>query len=82
MNERTEAILETAKPFAAGIAGAAVSLGLMALLGIAWFCILLLTGIFGYFIHAIYRENLERIQTLRRIRNDRLIDTIKTSDQA
>lgn len=81
MNERTEAILETAKPFVFGLGGALATLALIHFLGIEWFCALLLIGVFGYLVKMLYRENLERIRTLRRIRNDRLIDTIKTSDQ-
>jgi hypothetical protein len=81
MKERTEAILETAKPIAAGLIGSTASLTLIHFLGLEWFCILVLTGMLGYFIYTIYRENLERIQTQRQHRNDQLIETIKTSDQ-
>lgn len=78
MNERTEAMLETAKPFVAGLLGAVVVLTLIHFVGLEWVCIGAMLSMFSYLVYSVYKDNLERIQTLKRIRNEKLIDSLKS----
>lgn len=81
MKARTQAMLETAQFCGAGLLGGAGAATMIYFLGVEIFSVVGLIALCCYLIYMIYMNNLERISTERRVRNERLIRQIETSDQ-